>query len=89
MGLRSLAATRRGAEGRASADAAGYKKATFYSNGKIKPNVLIVGKNTRGKSIEELHAKGLHEPQRLLAGRRYRRAGSATPAEFSVRPKAV
>ena len=35
-----------------------YKKAAFYSNGKIKPNVVIVGKDTKGKPIEETHIEG-------------------------------
>lgn len=35
-----------------------YKKAAFYANGKIKPNVVIVGKNTQGKLIEGLHPEG-------------------------------
>jgi integrase len=35
-----------------------YKKAAFYSNGKIKPNVVIAGKNAQGKPIEETHAEG-------------------------------
>ena len=35
-----------------------YKKAAFYSNGKIKPNVVIVGKNTKGMPIEETHIEG-------------------------------
>jgi hypothetical protein len=35
-----------------------YKKAAFYSNGKIKPNVVIVGKDAKGKAIEETHADG-------------------------------
>jgi hypothetical protein len=35
-----------------------YKKAAFYSNGKIKPNVVVAGKNAQGKPIEELHAEG-------------------------------
>jgi hypothetical protein len=34
-----------------------YKKAAFYSNGKIKPKVVIV-KNPQGKAREELHAEG-------------------------------
>jgi len=35
-----------------------YKKAAFYSNGKIKPNVVIVGKDAKGKPIEQTHAEG-------------------------------
>jgi site-specific recombinase XerD len=35
-----------------------YKKAAFYSNGKIKPNVVIVGKDAKGKLIEETHVEG-------------------------------
>jgi integrase len=35
-----------------------YKRATFYSNGKIKPNLVIGGKNPQGKPREELHAEG-------------------------------
>jgi len=35
-----------------------YKKAAFYSNGKIKPNVVIVGKDTKEKPIELMHAEG-------------------------------
>ena len=35
-----------------------YKRAAFSSNGKIKPNVVIVGKNAQGKPIEETHAEG-------------------------------
>ena len=38
-----------------------YKKAAFYSNGKIKPNVVVAGKNARGKPIEELHAEGSYK----------------------------
>ena len=38
-----------------------YKKATFYSNGKIKPNVVVAGKNAQGKPIEELHAEGSYK----------------------------
>lgn len=35
-----------------------YKKAAFYSNGKIKPNVVIVGKDPKGKPIEQTHIEG-------------------------------
>lgn len=35
-----------------------YKRAAFYANGKIKPNVVLVGKNAQGKPIEETHAEG-------------------------------
>jgi hypothetical protein len=35
-----------------------YKKAAFYSNGKIKPNIVMIGKDAKGKSIEETHAEG-------------------------------
>lgn len=35
-----------------------YCKAAFYSNGKIKPNIVVVGKDAEGKSIEETHAEG-------------------------------
>jgi integrase len=35
-----------------------YKRAAFYSNGKIKPNVVIVGKDAKGKPIEETHTDG-------------------------------
>jgi len=38
-----------------------YKKAAFYSNGKIKPNVVVDGKNAQGKPIEELHAEGSYK----------------------------
>jgi len=34
------------------------KRAAFYANGKIKPCVVIVGKDANGKSIEETHAEG-------------------------------
>ncbi len=37
-----------------------YKKAAFYSNGKIKPNVVIV-KNPQGKAREEVHAEGRYK----------------------------
>jgi len=26
-----------------------YKRAAFYSNGKIKPNIVVVGKDAKGK----------------------------------------
>ena len=51
-----------------------YKKAAFYSNGKIKPNVVVVGKNAQGKPIEETHAEGSRLPRRItdsLSGSRY------------------
>ena len=35
-----------------------YKRAAFYSNGKIKPNVVIVGRDAKGKPIEETHTDG-------------------------------
>jgi integrase len=38
-----------------------YKKAAFYSNGKIKLNVVVAGKNPQGKPIEELHAEGSYK----------------------------
>lgn len=38
-----------------------YKKAAFYSNGKIKPNVVIVGKDGKGKPIEETYAEGRYK----------------------------
>lgn len=38
-----------------------YKKAAFHSNGKIKPNVVIVGKNTQGKPIEKLYTEGRYK----------------------------
>ncbi|MFI5096988.1 MAG: tyrosine-type recombinase/integrase [Candidatus Acidiferrales bacterium] len=38
-----------------------YKKAAFYSNGKIKPNVVVTGKNAQGKPIEEMHAEGSYK----------------------------
>ncbi|HZC66072.1 MAG TPA: hypothetical protein VE545_05840, partial [Candidatus Dormibacteraeota bacterium] len=38
-----------------------YKKAAFHSNGKIKPNVVIVGKNPQGKPIERLYAEGSYK----------------------------
>jgi hypothetical protein len=34
------------------------QKAAFYSNGKIKPNVVIVGKDPKGKPVEQTHAEG-------------------------------
>jgi hypothetical protein len=37
-----------------------YKKAAFYSNGKIKPNIVVVGKNVQGRDIEETHADGTY-----------------------------
>jgi hypothetical protein len=37
-----------------------YKRAAFYSNGKIKPNVVIVGKDAKKKSIEETHPEGAY-----------------------------
>ena len=30
-----------------------YKRAAFYSNGKIKPSVVIVGKGAQGKTFEQ------------------------------------
>lgn len=35
-----------------------YKRAAFYSNGKIKPNIVVVGRDAKGKPIEETHAEG-------------------------------
>src|SRR5215468_4847610 len=38
-----------------------YKRAAFYSNGKIKPNVVIVGKGAQRKPIEEEHPEGSYK----------------------------
>jgi len=35
-----------------------YKRVAFYSNGKIKPNMVVVGKDAKRKPIEEMHAQG-------------------------------
>jgi hypothetical protein len=37
-----------------------YKRAAFFSNRKIKPNVVVVVKDARGKDIEETHSEGAY-----------------------------
>lgn len=50
-----------------------YKRAALYSNGKIKPNVVTVGKDARDKDIEETHPEGgyylYHDGQWIPAGK--------------------
>jgi len=39
---------------------ASFAKAAFYSNGKIKPNILIIGKDAPGSPKKETHPEGAY-----------------------------